>query len=43
MGITAPTLSAGPLSPSNSFSMSPEMMMQRMMAAGGGANNARRG
>jgi len=42
MGITAPTLAAGPLSPSNSFSMSPEMMMQRMMAAGGGANNARR-
>ena len=38
MGITAPTLAAGPLSPSNSFSMSPESMMQQFLAQRGGVN-----
>jgi hypothetical protein len=43
MGITAPTLAAGPLSPSNAFTMSPEAAMQQMLARGGGAANAPRG
>jgi hypothetical protein len=42
MGITAPTLAAGPLSPSNAFSMSPETAMQRMMALAGAPRGASR-
>ena len=42
MGVTAPTLAAGPLSPSNAFSMSPQAAMQQMLARMGGPNNGRR-
>jgi hypothetical protein len=41
MGVTAPGLSAGPLSPSNAFSMSPETAMQRMMALAGSPRGGR--
>lgn len=38
-GQTNPQLAAGPMSPSNQTSMSPEVFMQQALAATGGANN----
>jgi hypothetical protein len=38
-GITNPAAAAGPTSPSNANSLSPEAAMQRMMAMQGGVNN----
>ncbi|MBI3936399.1 MAG: hypothetical protein HY323_05435 [Betaproteobacteria bacterium] len=40
VGVTNPALAAGPMSPSNAFSVSPERDMQRLMAQRGGAANA---
>jgi hypothetical protein len=39
-GVTNPNLAAGPTSPSNENSLSPEAAMQRMMSMRGGAANA---
>lgn len=38
-GVTNPELAAGPGSPSNGLSSSPEMMMQRLMSMRGGTSN----
>jgi hypothetical protein len=42
-GITNPALAAGPSSPSNTNSMSPEAAMQRLMSMSGGVSNAPKG
>jgi hypothetical protein len=38
-GTTNPMLAAGPMSPSNAFSVSPEASAARLMSQRGGANN----